>query len=47
MISMILVILAAFVLPSFLRVSEVLVPGEGEERHDDDRLISIIHDDKP
>lgn len=45
MTSMFLVFLAAWVLPSFLRVSELIL-GEKDELNGEDKLISIIEDDK-
>lgn len=48
MIGWTLGILILFVLPSFIRLSGVLVEGESEEpSDDDDKLISIFDNDKP
>lgn len=47
MIGMTLGILVLFVLPSFLRLSGFLAEGESEDPDDDDKLISILNDDKP
>lgn len=47
MFGMTLGILVLFVLPSFLRLAEVLVPGENREPKDEGKLISVLDDDKP
>lgn len=47
MIFMTSAILIGYVLPSFLRLSEAMIPGESEEPNlDDDRPISIFDDDR-